>query len=209
MHKVGNRIFVSHSEIVEIRKEGKTFADFWKLSADWRRAMATRESAKFADMDKAAIVSCVESGLIRAIRYLDPIRFPALNAGSIFTWAFRFYTKEAYSERPVMLSKDEREADPEGAALLAAKTLEYTSEAGDTVEHDIPVSDEGMEKMESANTMDYIISQFEGRDREIVSGIAAGKTLVEIGIELDISRQYISKHFNDRIKPRLAKAMSR
>lgn len=209
MHKVGNRLFVSHVEIIEIRKEGKAFSEFWKLSTDWRRAMESRESAKFADMDRAAIRSCIESGLIRAIRYLDPIRFPSLNAGSIFTWAFRFYTKEAYSERPVMLSKEEREADPEGAALLNAKTLEYTSDAGDTVEHDIPTNDEGMETFESTDTMDSILSQFEGKDLAIVSGIASGKTLVEIGIELDISRQYISKHFNDRIKPRLERMMAR
>ena len=90
MQKVGRNIFVSHAEIIEIRKEGAVFLEFWTLSEEWRKAMVVREAAKFPDMDRAAIRSCIDSGMIRAIRYLDPIRFPALNAGSILTCAFRF-----------------------------------------------------------------------------------------------------------------------
>lgn len=208
MHKVGRNLFVSHSEIVEIRKEGKAFMEFWALSEEWRRAMTVRESAKFPDMDRAAIRSCIDSGMIRAIRYLDPIRFPALNAGSIFTWAFRFYTKEAYGERPVMLSKEAQEADPCGVALLNAGTLEYSNDSGDTCTGDIPVNDEGIENMESKDSITEIESKFEGRDLEIVRGIANGKSFVDIAEELNVSRQYITKHFTDKIKPRLARMMA-
>ena len=208
MYKSGRNIFVSHAEIIEIRKEGKAFLEFWALSEEWRKAMVVREAAKFPDMDRAAIRSCIDSGLIRAIRYLDPIRFPNLNAGSILTWAFRFYTKEAYSERPVMLSKEAQEADPCGVALLNAGTLEYSNDSGDTCTGDIPVNDEGIENMESKDFMSRIESQFNGRDLAIIRGIAKGQSFVEISDELNVSRQYVTKHFADKIKPRLARMMA-
>ena len=208
MHKVGRNLIVSHSEIIEIRKEGRVFLEFWALSEEWRRAMTIRESAKFPDMDRAAIRSCIDSGMIRAIRYLDPIRFPNLNAGSVLTWAFRFYTKEAYGERPVMLSKEAQEADPCGMALLNAGTLEYSNDSGDTCTGDIPVNDEGIENMEMKDSIAGIESRFEGRDLEIIRGIANGKTFVDIAEELNVSRQYITKHFADKIKPRLARMMA-
>jgi DNA-binding NarL/FixJ family response regulator len=62
--------------------------------------------------------------------------------------------------------------------------------------------------MESKDSIAGIESKFEGRDLEIIRGIANGKSFVDIAEELNVSRQYITKHFADKIKPRLARMMA-
>lgn len=67
---------------------------------------------------------------------------------------------------------------------------------------DIPI--ESPDGVESRDYLDWLVSRFEGRCRQIVLGLAAGLQQVQIARRLGVSESTVSHDIKDFIRPALA-----